>query len=197
VPTYGNLANRVLTFAARHFEGRVPEPGDLDDEDRAMLSRTETAFATVAEDLEACHFRSAIAEAMEVAREANRYLDAKAPWFQIKQDRQAAATSLYTMIQVISSLKTLLCPFLPFSSQALHEMLGFQHDLLGRQYIEELPEETRSHLGLRYEAPVGEDRWQSVTVPAGQAFGPIRPLFRKLEEAVAAEEVERMLARSG
>lgn len=198
VATYGNLANRVLTFAARHFEGRVPEPGPLDDADRAIIARAEAAFATVAENLEACHFRAAIAEAMEVAREANRYLDGKSPWFQIKQDRQAAATSLYTMIQVIDGLKAMLFPFLPFSSQALHEMLGFEGDLLGRQYIEEIREETRTHLGLRYERPAGEgDRWQPGAVPAGQAFGPLRPLFRKLDDSIAAEEVERMLARSG
>jgi len=102
------------------------------------------------------------------------------------------------MIQVIDSLKTLFCPFLPFSSQALHQMLGFEGDLLGRQYIEELTEATRSHLGLRYERPTASgDQWQPGAVPAGQAFGPLRPLFRKLDDSIAAEEVERMQSRSG
>ena len=34
-------------------------------------------------------------QAMSLAQEANRYLDEKAPWKKIKEDRQAAANSLY------------------------------------------------------------------------------------------------------
>ncbi|MGI6207075.1 MAG: methionine--tRNA ligase [Anaerolineae bacterium] len=197
VATYGNLANRVLTFTSRNFGGEVPAPGELGPEDRAIIARAEAAFDVVGKEIEGCHFRAGIAEAMEVAREANRYLDAKAPWFQIKEDQQAAATSVYTMIQVINSLKTLLYPYLPFSSQALHEMLGFEGDLLGRQYIEELKEEVRTHSALRYERPSIEgDGWRPVEVPAGQKLGKIQPLFRKLDDSVIAEEVERMLARS-
>jgi len=63
---------------------------------------------------------------MALAHEANRYLDGKAPWKAIKSDRQAAANSLYTAIGAISALKTMLSPFLPFSSQKLHEYLGFE-----------------------------------------------------------------------
>ncbi len=62
---------------------------------------------------------------MALAHEANRYLDDRAPWKAIKQDRQAAADSLYTAISVISRLKTMFYPFLPFSSQKVHEYLGF------------------------------------------------------------------------
>ena len=59
---------------------------------------------------------------MAVAREVNRYLDEQAPWFQIKQDRDAAARSVYVALRAIDSLKTLTNPFLPFSSQQLHEL---------------------------------------------------------------------------
>jgi methionyl-tRNA synthetase len=43
------------------------------------------------------------------------------------QDRQAgAAMTLYVALTVISGLRTALYPFLPFSSQKLHEYLGFE-----------------------------------------------------------------------
>ncbi len=196
VATYGNLANRVLTFTYRNFDEKVPEPSALDAADEAIIARADAAFPVVGEAIEACHFRAGIAEVMEVAREANRYLDGKAPWFQIKEDRQAAATTVYVMIQVINRLKTLMYPYLPFSSQALHQMLGFEGDLMGRQYLESLQEEVRTHTALRYEAPPVGDGWAPVTVPAGQALGQPRPLFKKLDDSVIAEETERMLARS-
>jgi methionyl-tRNA synthetase len=45
---------------------------------------------------------------MALARKANVYLDHKAPWFQIKEDRAAAATTVYVILRVIDSLKTIL-----------------------------------------------------------------------------------------
>lgn len=196
VATFGNLANRVLTFTYRNFDRRVPAPGALDEQDEAMIARAEGAFAVVGGAIEACRFRAGIAEAMEVAREANRYLDAKAPWFQIKQDRQAAATSVYVMLRVINCLKTLLLPYLPFSARALQRMLGFDADLFGQQYVDDIAEETRRHTALRYRAPSDGDHWAPEDLPVGQLLGEPAPLFRKLDDSVAQEEAERMLARA-
>jgi methionyl-tRNA synthetase len=47
VSTWGNLANRMLSFAYKRFDGKVPEPGPLDDEDRALLAKVEAGFETV------------------------------------------------------------------------------------------------------------------------------------------------------
>jgi methionyl-tRNA synthetase len=117
--------HRVLTFVYRNFNGAVPAAGELDSQSRALLDRAEATLKTVDGLLYRCHFREAMRSAMSLAQEANRYLDDKSPWKVIKQDRPAAAASLYTAIGVISELKTMLYPFLPFSSQKLHEYLGF------------------------------------------------------------------------
>ena len=39
VVTWSNLANRMLSYAYKRFDSRVPEPGELDDEDRALLDK--------------------------------------------------------------------------------------------------------------------------------------------------------------
>jgi methionyl-tRNA synthetase len=125
VATWGNLANRMLSFAYKRFDGVVPEPDTFDDEDRALLEKVETGFETVGELYNACKFRAALGEAMALAREANGYtfvplsagLDRKAPWFQIKEDRQAAATSVYVILRVVDNLKTILAPILPHTAQ--------------------------------------------------------------------------------
>jgi len=91
----------------------VPEPGALDDDDRALLEKVEAGFETVGELYNACKFRAALNAALALARDANVYLDHKAPWFQIKEDRQAAATTVYVILRVVDNLKTILAPILP------------------------------------------------------------------------------------
>jgi len=59
VATWGNLANRMLSFATKRFDGRVPEPGEFDEEDRALLEKVEAGFQTVGDLYNACKFRAA------------------------------------------------------------------------------------------------------------------------------------------
>ena len=191
VATWGNLANRMLSFAARHF-GTVPQPGEPDERDRALLNKVKEAFDTVGGLIEACKFKAALGAAMNVAHEANRYLDEKAPWFQIKQDRQAAATTVYTILRVIDSLKTLLTPFLPFTCQRLHEYLGYEGSIVGRLYTETVQEQNRSHLVLRYDASELEGKWAPSELPPGQALRKPRPLFKKLGTEIIEQEIARM-----
>ncbi len=195
VATWGNLANRVLSFAYKHFERRVPQPDELDEADRALLSQAEAGFEPIGALLDGCKFRAALGEAMALAREVNRYLDDKAPWFQIKTNQTAAATSVYTALRAIDSLKVLFTPFLPFSSQALHEMLGYEGSLVGRQYVAAFEEETRSHRALCYDASGLTGRWEPSQLPPGQLLRKPRPLFTKLDESVVQEELARLAGR--
>ena len=87
VATWGNLVNRVLTFAYKNFDKSVPEPGDLSDADRALISRVEEALEEAGSEIAAGNFRSALEAGMSAAREANRYVEDNAPWKLIKEDR--------------------------------------------------------------------------------------------------------------
>ena len=192
VATYGNLVHRALTFAYRHFEGRVPTPGELDDTDRALLDRVEGSFASIGDLIERCRFKGAIAEIMALAREGNRYLEEKSPWFQIKEDKEACATTIYVALKVIDSLKILFYPFLPFSSQKLHEYLGYEGDLLGRLEIKTFREEGKVHQALCYEGDLGQVGWAPSDLPAGQRLRRPEPLFKKLDEGIVEEEMARL-----
>ncbi len=190
VATWGNLANRMLSFAYKQFEGKVPEPGELDAEDRALLEKVEAGFETVGDLYNACKFRAALGEALALAREANAYLDRKAPWFQIKVDRQAAATSVYVILRVVDNLKTILAPILPHTAQKLHEYLGYEGQLFETQQVVAYEEETRSHRALTYDHSGAVGTWAANELPAGQALR--APLFRKLDESVIEEEYARL-----
>jgi methionyl-tRNA synthetase len=192
VATWGNLANRVLTFAYRHFGGRVPEAGAWDAGDEALLAKVDAAFTTVGELLNGCRFKAAITEVMSLAQEANRYLNEREPWQQIKADPASAAHTIYVCLRVVDSLKTLLTPFLPFSCQRLHEYLGYSGNLFGHFRVEQVREKERSHLVLRFDPADGVNGWKPSQLAPGQALRQPAPLFKKLDESVIAEEVRRM-----
>jgi methionyl-tRNA synthetase len=196
VATWGNLVNRMLSFAYKHFEGEIPQPGDLDDVDRDILARAEGGCQSVGELIEAVRLKAALEEAMSIARAANAYLDQKAPWFQIKEDRESAATTVYVILRVVDNLKLLFAPFLPFTSQRLHEMLGYQGWLFGRQYTQTFDEAEHSHAALCYDDSQATGKWEPSQLPAGQGLQRPSPLFRKLDEDVAEQELARLLGPS-
>ena len=167
VATYGNLVHRVLTFVYKNFDGYVPTPGEFDSRSQTLLDKAKDTLNTVDELLYCCHFKEAIRSTMSLAQETNRYLDEKSPWKIINQDRQASATALYVAISVLSTLSTVLYPFLPFSSQRLHEFLGFTGN-------------------------IEDDGWRLHIPPAGQKLLPPEPLFSKLDEGVVEEETSRL-----
>ena len=192
VATWGNLANRVLGFAYKRFEGRVPQPGEFDEIDQALLAESEVAFERVGEELDAVRLKIALSKAMELAHSANRYLNEKAPWAQYKVDEQAAATTIYVALQVIDRLKVLLNPFLPFTSQQLHRYLGYDGDIFGNLYVAEVTDARGARPVLRYDGNNLEARWQPDILPPGQPLREPAPLFKKLDEEVIEEERERL-----
>ena len=167
VATYGNLVHRALTFTYRNYDGAVPAAGEYDDQDKALVKAAAETMKKVDELLYGCHFKQAITEAMGLAHQANRYLDDKAPWKAIKENRDDAAKSLYVCLEIICHLKTMLYPFLPFSSQKLHELLGF-------------------------EGKVEDQGWQAAPPPPGQKLPEPQPLFSKLDDSLVEEETKRL-----
>ncbi|MDY6911993.1 MAG: methionine--tRNA ligase [Chloroflexota bacterium] len=167
VATYGNLVNRVLNFTYRNFDGLIPPVGDLDADDNAILNSARGTLNIVSEPLSNCHFKLAIKAAFALAQEANRYLDTKAPWKAIKQNRADAANTLGVVLGVIACLETVLYPFLPFSSEKLHRLLGSP----GR--VEDI--------GWDFSFPL-----------TGQVLPKPEPLFTKLDEEVVAVETAKL-----
>ena len=194
VATWGNLVHRTLTNVHRHF-GAVPEPGDLAPEDRALLDAVGGGFETVGGEIGGAHFKSALNEAMRLARSVNQYVSDQAPWAAIERDRQRAATVLYVALRCVDNLKVLLTPFLPFSSQMLHELLGYDGWLAGPLELREFAEDdgsTHRVLTGDYDSWVG--RWQPSELAPGQPVARPTHLFTKLDPAIIDDELGRMEA---
>lgn len=192
VANWGNLANRMLSFAYKNFEGQVPHPGDLRPEDQDLIEKTEAGFQSVGELLAAVKLRAALGEVLRLATEANRYLDQRAPWSEIKTDRAAAAKTVYTTLRVIDSLKILFAPFLPFSSETLHGFLGYDGALFGTQEIRRFDENVLTHEALTYNPAGAGGEWKPSQLQGGQALRQPAPLFKKLDDSVIEEELARL-----
>ncbi|MCI0789405.1 MAG: methionine--tRNA ligase [Chloroflexi bacterium] len=171
VATYGNLVNRVLSFTYRNFDGKVPGVQSLDEVDEGLLRAARETMDSVDDSLYNCRFKAAITRAFGLAQEANRYLDTKAPWKTIKEDRDQAGASLTVAMQAINCLKTILYPFMPFSSQKVHEFLGL-------------------------DGPVEEGAWDFDSIvgqiKAGADLREPAPLYTKLDPEIIEEEIRKL-----
>ncbi len=189
VATWGNLVNRTLTNVFKNF-GNVPQPGALTVADSALIAQVEGGFASIGELLEGARFKAAISEAMRLAGLVNVYLSEQEPWKVIKVDRERAATIWYTTLRCVDSLKIFFTPFLPFSSQCLHEYLGYAGYIAGPLEFKEYTESNgSSHRVLTGDYTAWVGRWEIGELPVGQALCQPKPLFKKLDEKVVEEEL--------
>ena len=193
VANWGNLANRVLSFCHKHWEGKIPDVdvSTLREADLNLLSVIEAGFSSVGDLLDAVKIRAAINEAMRLATEVNKYLDTSAPWKELKVDKNEAAKSVYTALKAIDSLKVIFAPFLPFTSERLNQIFGYETPLFGKQFIETIEDNLGTHTALRYEG-IDKMQWKPSELKSGVAFNKPEPLFKKLDKEIVEEERARL-----
>jgi len=180
VATWGNLVHRTLVNAHRNF-GAVPEPGALTPGDEALINEVGAALNYVAQQLQEARFQNALKHAMTMASKVNVYLGTEQPWHTIKTDRERAGTVLYVALRCVDNLKTMLAPFLPFSTQRLHAMLGYDDVIAPQPEVREVAEDQGSHIVItgEYES---RDRWKPSELPPGRKLLSPEPLFKRLDE---------------
>jgi methionyl-tRNA synthetase len=193
VAGWGNLVNRTVSMAAKNV-GAVPAPGELTGDDRALLATTSGAFAPIGDLLSRNRQKAAISEAMRVVGEANKYLSDQAPW-KLKEDPARRDTVLHTALQAIKDCNALLTPFLPHSSQKVHELLGGTGLWSVEPQIEEVTDLDDGSPYPIITGPYDEGQavWASTPLPpSGTPLAPPTPIFTKLDPSVVDEEVRRL-----
>ncbi len=193
VAGWGNLVNRTAAMIAKNF-GEIPAPGELEDIDRELLDAVGSGFDTVG-DLIANHSqRAALAEIMRLVGEANAYVARTEP-FKLKapEQRERLATVLNTLIQAVSDLNTMMCVFLPHSSNTIDAVLGGAGDIAP---MPQIVEATDLDTGHPYPIITGDyagvRAWEHRAVVPGTPIAKPKPAFVKLDESIVAEELERL-----
>ena len=186
VATWGNLVHRTLVNAYRNF-GAVPKPQTLTGTDRALIDESEAALARVAEQLEQARFQNALKLAMAMAAKVNVYLGTEQPWHSIKTDRERAGTVLYVALRCVDNLKTTLTPFLPFSSQKLHGMLGYDDVIAPQPDVREHSEDGVAHMVITGDYGEPLDRWRPSALEPGRKLPEPQALFKRLDEVLESD----------
>ena len=198
VAGWGNLVNRTATMVAKNF-GEVPAAGPLEEVDETVLATVRGGFESVGSLIERHRLRAAIAEAMRVVGEVNKYLTVTEPYkMKDESQRERLATVLHVALQCVSDCNTLLAPFLPHAANKVHTVLGGVGEKFPMPVIEQVEElEPDSGAGLTsYPVITGDysatPRWESRPVVVGTPIAKPTPVFTKLDPSVVEEELARL-----
>ncbi|CAM3589606.1 methionine--tRNA ligase [Nocardioides zeicaulis] len=197
VAGWGNLVNRTATMIAKSF-GEIPASGPLEEVDEQVLSTVRGGFDSVGALIGKHRLRAAVAEAMRVVGEVNKYLTVTEP-YKMKDDaqRERLGTVLHVAAQCVSDCNTLLSPFLPHAANKVHEVLGGEGTFMPMPRIEQVEElEAGNGAGhVSYSIITGEysatPAWESRPVVAGTPVAKPTPVFTKLDPSVVEEELSR------
>ncbi len=125
---FGNLSQRVLSMIARNCEGVVPPPGPFTAEDTALLARAHGLLAGLRDEIAVQAIHRALEALWAVIGEANRYVDAQAPWALRKSDPARMRTVLYVLAETIRHLAILAQPVTPASAARMLDQLAVPAD---------------------------------------------------------------------
>lgn len=199
VAGWGNLVNRSASMIHKRF-GEIPTPGELADVDRALLDALEQGFDVVGQAIATHHQKAALAEAMRLVGLANRYVAETEP-FRLKseEERPRLATVLWTLAQAVNDLNVMLCPFLPFSANAIDAIFGGDGTLAPLPRIEEVTDlDVTNDDGSPRTYPIitGDytdvRAWKRHDVVPGTPVAKPKPVFTKLDPEIIDEELARL-----
>ncbi|HET9420694.1 MAG TPA: methionine--tRNA ligase [Nocardioides sp.] len=198
VAGWGNLVNRTATMIAKNF-GEIPAADTLEPVDEAVLEVVRDGFDTVGDHLGRHRQRQAIAEAMRVVGEVNKYLTVTEP-YKMKDESQRArlATVLHVAAQCVLDCNTLLSPFLPHSANRVWAAYGGKGEFMPMPHVEQVSElDPGSGAGLTtYPVITGDysatPAWEPRPVVVGTPVAKPTPIFTKLDPSVVEEELARL-----
>ncbi|MGA9747661.1 MAG: methionine--tRNA ligase [Nocardioides sp.] len=198
VAGWGNLVNRTANMIAKSF-GQVPAPAALEAVDEELLATVAAGFDTVGELIGRHRQRAAIAEAMRVVGEVNRYLTVTEPYkMKGADERDRLATVLHVAAQCVLDCNVLLAPFLPHSSNKVWSTFGGEGEFMPMprlEHVTDLDPDDGAGLGT-YPVITGDysgtPAWERRPVEVGTPVEKPSPIFTKLDPSVVDDELARL-----
>jgi len=129
--SFGNLAQRTLSFIAKNLQGAMPKIADgaETEEDKALRDEVLAACARAVPDaLDALAPSVAIEAWLRAVFACNAYIDAQAPWALRKTDPIRMESVLAVLYEAIGMLAIAIRPVIPASADALLDQMGIGGD---------------------------------------------------------------------
>ncbi len=124
----GNLVQRVLSFVAKNAGACVPQPGEFTPADQKMLKKAYDMLPTLRELVDSQAISKMLETIWDVVGEANRYVDAQAPWTLRKTDTARMNTVLYVLMDVIRYVALAASPIIPRGAAKIMDQLALSED---------------------------------------------------------------------
>jgi len=121
---FGNLVNRIISFAHQAFDGRVPEGGEPLEPEISLATELDRRIASLRTHHEAREFRRAAAETRGIWSVANAYLQHAAPWTIIKTDSVRAAVVTRTGLNLVRLSAVVAWSIIPALSETVLDAFG-------------------------------------------------------------------------
>ena len=130
----GNLLSRTTAMADKYFGGNLPAEQAEGPEDAALLEKANALRARYETDMEAYAFQNALADVFDVIDNANKYIDATAPWVLAKSEesKPRLARVLYNLAETLRICTVLLQPFMPATCEKIFAQLNV--DAVGKTW---------------------------------------------------------------
>jgi methionyl-tRNA synthetase len=122
--SYGNLAQRVLSFIAKSCGGIVPFPEQMAPADYALVSQPTDILPTLRADIGRQSLHKVAEQIWRVIGEANRYVDDQKPWALKVEDPARMGTILYVLAETIRQIAILTQPIVPEASARILDQLA-------------------------------------------------------------------------
>ena len=165
----GNLANRMLTFGLKYFDGLL-EPVLQTDDAKSVLAEADALVHEIETGYSQYQVKKNTKLIMDIARLGNKYFDEKKPWAQIKSDPEAVKETLWVCLCLLHKVSITLTPILPQSMKRLRQMLALPAEFgFADAYLE----------------PTGPLKIEKV-----------EPLFHKLDDEIIDAQIAKLNAKS-
>ncbi len=187
VAVFGNFVNRAWVLMHKLTNGKVPKLHEdiLDDNDRQLIEDIQNSKRKIENLLEGYNFREAQFEVIDLSRKGNQYMQKKQPWIVAKNltpalsegERVAAQKQIdncmHLCLQLTANLAILINPFLPNTARKMLYMMKVVDKMLD-----------------------WENAGKLKLLSVGYSLRAPELLFRKVEDAEIAEQLEKLKIKS-
>ena len=164
--SFGNLAQRTLSFIAKNLDGALPTNGRAETADDVLLALVNDACASVIpREFAEFSFSVGLDSWMRAVYACNQYIDAQAPWALRKTDPERMMAVLETLLRAIRALAIAVQPVIPTAANVMLDQLGI----------------TAAHRDYH---SLANDDYYAHLIAEGFVIAPPSPIFPRLDMPV-------------
>ena len=124
---FGNLCQRVTTFAIKNCDGKIPNNIKLENDDLKILDRFKKNIGLIRDKIDNQDLNFYIDFIVNSLFETNKYFNDQEPWGK-KDDITRLNTIVYTTLEVVRKISYMLYPVIPQSSLKALKIFDIKED---------------------------------------------------------------------